>query len=355
MAMMDDCFAVIIGAGPAGSMAGFRFMTEDSTSRIIIVEKREDRSFEKYHRMCAEGISREAFDMTGAPSDHCVKNVIRSVREEWPGGIKLESEIDGLVIDRPNLLKWMKLKFEKLGGESVQGHLIDVEKKGSGFIIKLEDNNPIFCRYLIGADGAHSSVRRLMFGSSPDTFMPVEQYLIEGEGKRDEIVLKYDQAYKGKYSWSFPSGDKTKIGFPKGSQNAPEQYLERHVREIPVGKVPQLVSGNAALIGDAAGLANAVTFGGLRTSFQSATLLVKSIMGGNISEYDGRWAMSNLANPCYLDTFHMIRNMNNDQMAALVEPLRYGPNMTSIMTALMNDTGFQKFYRSHVRKLSDGW
>jgi digeranylgeranylglycerophospholipid reductase len=355
MTTMEEYFAVIIGAGPAGSMAGLRFMMGDQASRIIIVEKREDKSYEKYHRMCAEGIRRDTFNMTGAPLDSCVKNVIRSVREEWPGGVTLEAEIDGLIVDRLNLLKWMQLRFEKLGGESIQSNLLKVEKKGNGFVIELTDNDPISCKYLIGADGAHSSVRRLVFGSSPDTFMPVEQYLIEGEGRRNEIVLRYDQTYKGKYFWSFPSSDKTKIGFPTGSQSAPDQYLEHHAREIPVGKVSHLVSGNAALIGDAAGLANAVTFGGLRTSFQSATSLVKAILDGNINEYERGWSRLDLADPCFLDTFHMIRSMNNDQLAALVEPLRYGPNMTSIMTGLMNVEGFQKFYRSHVRKLSVGW
>jgi digeranylgeranylglycerophospholipid reductase len=274
---------------------------------------------------------------------------------KWCDCYNINGEIDGLIVDRLKLLKWMHLRFEKLGGESIQSNLLEVEKKGNGFIIELTDNDSISCKYLIGADGAHSSVRRLVFGSAPDTFMPVEQYLIEGEGRRNEIVLRYDQIYKGKYFWSFPSSDKTKIGFPTGSQSAPDQYLEHHAREIPVGKVSHLVSGNAALIGDAAGLANAVTFGGLRTSFQSATLLVKAILDGNIDEYERGWSRLDLADPCFLDTFHMIRSMNNDQLAALVEPLRYGPNMTSIMTGLMNVEGFQKFYRSHVRKLSVGW
>jgi hypothetical protein len=39
----------------------------------------------------------------------------------------------------------------------------------------------------------------------------------------------------------------------------------------------------------------------------------------------------------------------------LVEPLRYGPNVSAIMRELMNNDDFRTFYRGFVRKVESGW
>ena len=185
--------------------------------------------------------------------------------------------------------------------------------------------------------------------------MPVEQYVVEQEGSPDELVLRYDQRYKGKYRWRFPSSGRSKIGFPTGSEMAPEHYLERHVRTIPIGRVPELVRGNAALVGDAAGQANPLTFGGLRSAFQASTMLADAVLNGELQRYEDEWSCSELADPCFLESFNLIRSMTNSQLADLARPLRYGPNMTAIMDGLLNQAGFGTFYQGYVRKLGAGW
>ncbi|HSV41806.1 MAG TPA: hypothetical protein VLH13_00165, partial [Methanomassiliicoccales archaeon] len=178
---------------------------------------------------------------------------------------------------------------------------------------------------------------------------------VDQDGAADELLLRYDQRYGGKYWWRFPSSGWSKIGFPAGTEAPPSDHKEKHARIIPIGRVPELVKGNCALVGDAAGQANPLTFGGLRASFQAAMMLANAIRNDDLASYERAWSCSDMANPCFLESFDLIRSMTNHQLSCLARPLRYGPNMTAVMDGLLNQEGFGIFYRGHVRKLSAGW
>jgi digeranylgeranylglycerophospholipid reductase len=210
------------------------------------------------------------------------------------------------------------------------------------------------CKYLVGADGAHSIIRRRLFGTEPSVYMRVVQYVID-RPMVDELHFTFDQRYMGKYKWAFPSGKYTKVGFPEGTDEAPTNVVDTHRRVIPIGRLDKIVCDGACLVGDAACQANPVTFGGIRNSLTAGCLAAEAINRGDVEEYQLAWERSPLADSTFLDMFNRLRGKTNEELTKMVGPLRYGPNVSAIMKELMNDDDFRTFYRGFVRKMENGW
>jgi len=349
----DHFDVVIIGGGPAGSSAANRLARGPLAERSLLIERLEGDGFLRYHRMCAEGISRKGLTETGLDTSSIIKNSVKKVTEHWPGDVAISSDIDGVIIDRNELVDKLREPFLAKGGKIICSGVTGVDRQTNGFVIRSEDME-CSCDYLIGADGAGSVVRRSIFGSEPPVSMKVVQYVVDRPAE-DGIVFKFDERYRGKYRWEFPSGKYTKIGFPTGTDETPKDVIETHARTIPVGPLGSIVSGRACLVGDAASQANPVTFSGIRNGLTAGRMAAEAIERGDVQSYQAQWDRCALADPSFYDSFERIRKMNNKELARLVEPLRNGPNLSGIMRDLIVSYDFRAFYRSHVRKLENGW
>jgi digeranylgeranylglycerophospholipid reductase len=183
----------------------------------------------------------------------------------------------------------------------------------------------------------------------------VEQYVLDERPEPDTLDLFYDERYHGKYRWRFPHGNMTKEGFPLGSYPPPENALERHARTIPIGPLPNIVKGNAGLIGDAACQANPITFGGLANAFVAARLLADAIESADLVRYQERWRSHPRSDPVFFQAFEILRGADNKGMAQRLSPLRYGASPNLIMQGLMADERFRTIYRSQMLKADLGW
>ena len=322
---MDDI--LIIGGGPAGLATALSLCDLDSERQIMVLERLDKDSYGRYHRMCGEGISRKGLSTLNLGHDVTLRNKVQTVKEHWPGNIETEAIVDGFILDRPGLLRLLRGRI----GDRVQilsEEVVKVEPRHEGFVVECRSGVEHRCRIVIGADGAHSVVRRDLFDDDPPWSLTVEQYILDERPDPDTLALCYDERYLGKYRWRFPHGELTKVGFPRGSDPPPENALERHFRTIPIGIMPQIVKGNACLIGDAACQANPVTFGGLANAFVAARLLGDAIKGGDLIRYQEKWRSHPRSDPVFFHALDIIRSANNMRWPRSCPPFVSGPAPT---------------------------
>jgi flavin-dependent dehydrogenase len=350
---MDHFEVIIVGGGPAGSSVANRLALNDHAERTLLFEGLEGKCFSRYHRMCAEGISSKGLMETGLEFSGIVKNRVSQAIEHWPGEVTLRSAIDGLIIDRNELIARLREPFMARGGNVELSRVTGVVRRGDKYILKHAETE-CSCDFLVGADGANSVIRRSLFGLEPPNSMRVVQYLVDKPAE-DCLRFEFDERYHGKYRWEFPSGHLTKMGFPLGADEKPANVLEVQSRIIPIGPLDRFVEGRACLVGDAASQANPVTFSGIRAGMTAGRMAADAIVEEDLQSYQSGWDACALADRAFYDSYLRVRSMPNNELARLLEPMRHGPSFNGIMRELMTSDDFRSFYRGYVRKLECGW
>src|SRR5262245_4389435 len=168
--------------------------------------------------------------------------------------------------------------------------------------------------FLVGADGACSSVRAVTAGkySAGDLSLALGFYLPGLYHRDTALALFQERGFQG-YLWSFPRVDHSSVGILRRLPFANARDLRRRVAEFIVSHYPgagrdmtfsaaripclsreslirQRVCGrNWALLGDAAGFADAITAEGIYFALRSAELLAKSRLSDDPLEYEAVW------------------------------------------------------------------
>lgn len=343
---------LVIGAGPAGAAAAF-FLTYLSEGKLSVLSlEKLDKNYDRYHHMCGEALSRKAFEDLAPLEPSAVKFQIRRAVEHWPGDVVIETEADGFIVDRPELLRGVLGRAKKEGCHTEPGAAIEVHERPNGYLVRTREGREYSARYLVGADGWNSLVRRTFFHGGP-RLLWAEQFIREGSGDKDAMHFFYDQRYRGGYRWEFPHPAGKRIGFTRGADERPA-CLERQGRPIPYG-YDQTVDGNACLIGDAAGQANPITFGGIRIGMAAARKAAEAIVKGDLGEYARSWPRSPYASPVYVRAFDSLRGMDNMDLYRSVRPFRKGYGKLSGLRALLNGKKYRGLYRAYYLGAKWGW
>ncbi|HSV42713.1 MAG TPA: hypothetical protein VLH13_04805, partial [Methanomassiliicoccales archaeon] len=149
--------------------------------------------------------------------------------------------------------------------------------------------------------------------------------------------------------------DHCQIGFPKGCGEIPAGALEVHRRAIPLGETTSLVKGNVCLVGDAGGLVNPITFGGIRIAFESGRMAAQAVAGGDIASYEGRWKASRYADQKFYEGYRQLRSMDNAQLQGSMEPFRNGYGPLLYAKAMMGRSEYRGLYRAYASSMRFGW
>lgn len=353
--MVGEHDVVVVGAGPGGCSAGFFMKRLRPDMSVLIVERLDERRYDKYHRMCGEAISSLAFRELNPIKPTRVLNRIRFAEEIWPGGLRITSRANGYIIDRSAFLRDIVNEFKEMGGQLAIDSLKGVTSFGDGFELDFASGERVRCGSLIAADGAFSKVRRELFSEEPPEVVSARQYLLENEMPGDVIRFHYGSRYGGGYRWEFPYGSMTKVGFPAGTDVMDRESQEHHSRCIPVGGLRRVVLGNACLVGDAAAQANPLTFGGIRIAMVAGRKAAESVAVGELGRYQKWWNASRFSSPIFMEAYNTLMGMSEDKMRESMLPFRRGYGPLSYARAYLGHPEFRDLYRAYRWTSKYGW
>jgi flavin-dependent dehydrogenase len=168
--------------------------------------------------------------------------------------------------------------------------------------------------YLIGADGATSSVRAALIGNYTSSDLSLALgFSVPGSHHSGTLRIAFQESGFQGYLWSFPRVDHSSVGIFRWLPDAQASDLRTRVEEFiaihypDVGsekrfyaaRIPclsrqslirQRICGkNWALLGDAAGFTDPITAEGIYYALRSAELLAESFRNGDPRTYESAW------------------------------------------------------------------
>lgn len=309
--------------------------------------------------MCGECLSKKAFEeINPIKPEHMIEE-INTIKEFVVDEFTIERKLEGYVLDRPKFFSYMIEEFQKIGGEFCREAVTDVSRKNGIIKLKTGEGNIITTKYLIGADGANSLVRKhFRFGNVETT--PLLQYVVDKEPEHETLKFFYDEKFEGDYKWEFPNGDTTKIGFPliKNKEFDVEgKILKKQHRIIGHGGIKKRVDGNVLLVGDAAGQTDSLSKGGLRAGMFAGKKAAESILKYEDPEkYESAWKNSIFHSKLTKKAFRKLKNMDNEELIEHLEPFQHN-NLIAFLKIIV----FKKYrkyldlYKAYRVEQKMGW
>ncbi|MEM0503219.1 MAG: NAD(P)/FAD-dependent oxidoreductase [Archaeoglobaceae archaeon] len=289
---------VVVGAGPAGSMAA-KTCAERSLN-VLLVEKRQEIGTPV---RCAEGISKKALqrfveiDKKWISAEVIGAKIYSPDRTEVTMAEEMAGNEVGFVLERKIFDRHLARLAAKAGAEVlVKTTFLSFERVGDRLRVKLKrmgEDWEVETKILIGADGVESRVGRMAGIIKTLKKSEIEscaQYLMSNL----EIDENYTYFYLGNdlapggYAWIFPKGNgcaNVGIGvLPSIAKANAKFYLDKFIEKFEIkGKIVELVSGavpvygevatavtdNIMLAGDAAYHSDPITGGGIANALSA--------------------------------------------------------------------------------------
>ncbi len=352
---MDEHDVVIVGAGPSGAAAGYFLKRLRPEASVLMIDRLNEAKYRRYHRMCGEAVSTALFKELDPIAPGAVVHEISRMREVWPGGTVLASRANGYILDRPRFLRGIIADYRSMGGLLIEDAVEEVVPAGKGIALRLTSGRKLTAGTIIGADGAHSAVRRALFKEEPPVMLWTEQFLVRKRVEADTLTFVQGERYKGGYRWEFPAGDLARIGFPRGTDVVTEEVLETHRRVIPGGGLSRIVLGNALLTGDAAAMANPLTAGGIRVAMLSGRRAAEAIVAGDPGRYQRWWTSSPFAQDKYLKAFRRFEGMTDRDYVRAAKGFRGPVKALSLLGSYLARPEFRDIYRAYGPSGRYGW
>ena len=282
--------AVIIGGGPSGCTAAFNL--KKSGLNVLILDKAE---FPR-HKPCAGGITMKTLKHLPVNIDHLVEHTAKKMVFDFGGSkrVGLSHNIGSCVmVIRDEFDNYFFNETLKIGVKFRKINQIKNIQSSSTITIEV-DNDQIECKYLIGADGANSVVRKLT--SSLKYKNPVFAY--EGKVPKNKTNIQTEFIFnKYGYAWIFPKKDHYNVGIGRLVPSPDNKKLSKkelfdfvskrfndenvdNITAYPIGTEGQEYQAvnNIFLVGDAAGFAESLLGEGIYNAVLSGKYAAKSII-----------------------------------------------------------------------------
>lgn len=340
---MREYQTIIIGAGPAGLMAG-----KHLENSLILDKKREIGE----PVQCGEGISRKSLIKQGLIKQgikldpawlSCpVYTALRIMPNGQSFGRRYQEPL-GYIIDRVAFEK--SLAKESQAEIKLNCQVVKIERLEDVWQIKTKDGQTFKSKYLIGADGVNSIVRKKVFPENErkTELIPAIEYLVELEKQIDteRLAMYFDnQKYSQGYAWFFPKSKQTaNIGLCGKNIRLAEKFEELLATTIKKtygsyrllknksGLIPLTQKGgsffknNAFLVGDAAGLVDPLFKGGIGQALQSGKIAADSILENEAGCYEAKLKEIFLINEKILKASNLFYSFDNQVLNELAEVL----------------------------------
>lgn len=306
-----DWDAIVVGAGPGGAAAAYDL--RQAGLRVLVVEKAR---LPRY-KACGGAIPQTALEQFPFSFGSVIRAAPAEVRFTFPGLPPMNVALP----DQPVVMV-MRDEFDlfliRHANVEVWDHCPVAEVREADDHVRVTaGGRTITARYLIGADGATSSVarslglRRRRFGGSLEAEVPLTDPRLRAEyGSRALFSLGI---VPWGYIWVFPKGDSLSIGigqFRPGRLDLRSILHHEMARlgiklegvalqgyPIPCYQAPpwplwrlqppeKLSTRRCILVGDAAGLVDPFLGEGIRYAISSGRLAAAAIVQDNLSGYE---------------------------------------------------------------------
>ncbi len=299
----------IIGARVAGSYAA-QLLARMGQEVLLI----DDSTLRE--KPCGGGVTAKALRTISwfheNPLPHTEINVVRlTAHDGHSSDLQLRRPIR--VFSRCTLDSALRDSAIAAGARFVPAHASGFLPTPNGWVVKTSGGE-IEADFLVGADGAGSRVRRATSGRlSPGDQSLALGFYLPGEHHRNTIVTVFQESGFTGYLWSFPRTDHVSVGILRWLPQANAADLRARVLDFIAERYPhagqekrfyaaripclsrstiarQRVCGSRwALLGDAAGFADAVTAEGISFALRSAELFAQAIRRGHPLYYEYGW------------------------------------------------------------------
>lgn len=299
----------IVGAGPAGVIAGNYLLKAGFEVKIL------ERNPRVISTPCGEGISHRALSKLrediGFDSAPYLSSSIKGLKNFFPGGYFNYVYENGYVLEREAWIDAIRKRFEKKGGEVVFNSNVPSASKIDGDVV-------------VGADGPASVVRRET-GCKVDV-CPAMQYKMEFEWENHDFLEFYwDLDISDFYSWNFPKNGYFNVGVI-GNINQLDRFCSKYGFKGKILKkegysIPfngrGIQRGRYFLIGDAAGMANAFSKGGLAPIIYASDILAHCLKNGDEAYYEKKIMSHPAFSAEFSHTMDVIQALGQDNLRLL--------------------------------------
>ncbi len=323
------CDMVVVGAGPAGSMAAKT--AADEGLDVVLLEKRQEIGDPV---RCAEGVSKVALAEMVEPDPSWIAAEVKGARIYAPDGTSFVMTEDragsevGYVLERKVFDRMLAMKAAEAGAKVMVktralGLLEENDVPTGITALHIGEKMDIEAPLIIGADGVESKVGRW---AGIDTVLKPQdievgaQFLVQDvkiDGEYCEFFLGNEIA-PGGYIWAFPKGKNlANLGIGvQGSRSDPgmalrllQRFLKKHMPQakilelmaggVPVsGPIESTTSDGVMLVGDAARQSDPITGGGIINAMRAGVIAgevaAELVPQGDLSRealkiYEDRW------------------------------------------------------------------
>jgi digeranylgeranylglycerophospholipid reductase len=325
--MQQSYDVVVVGAGPAGSVAAQRLAAQGFG--VLLIEKRQEIGAPV---RCAEAIGAESTRQFIPISDKWVNAYIThySIHNQDGESIRVPPTEPTLVVDR-KVFDWELAHQAAQHGATVrtrtqaEGLIIEDGRVAGVKLVSMGKPIDVRARLVIAADGTESQVARwagLKTVPPMSDFYVGFQYLLGGlQGMLDTTTNQYHLGHAmspGGYIWVFPKGaDTANVGIVITADRAQpisaQTYLERFIDKcfpgasilgavaggIPAtGALKKMVTDNLMAVGDAAHQADPLTAGGIGLGMMGADMAAQvagdalragDLSAKRLSAYEDLW------------------------------------------------------------------